>query len=214
MAHRLNNPLNYMATASASIKQGQQSLREEVLSLFKGTEDPESQALAAHYQIRFDEIQSPLIDLDKGLSLASQSVREIYEISGVSGIPLAILDVDGTFVKLLTNIRWSCPQEKSFEAIRSLQFYGNETILQKTFDRLAKDLRQTSHCQLELVSQTEGVNIFLRLTVEPSVLLEDDHLRHRSEELNYLLSPCQTWLTLTRGDRYIYVDWHLPVNLV
>jgi signal transduction histidine kinase len=87
IAHRLNNPLNYISVSSAEIRREIETLEEEVLPLFQdqAQSDPHMEHLRQYFVTRFCSVLAPFRELEEGLRLAATSVAEIRALSGIDG---------------------------------------------------------------------------------------------------------------------------------
>ncbi len=88
VAHRLNNPLNYIQLSVESLRDTLFSLQSFVFSLISDGDpsDPDVQSCRATLDRSFDEVKHSLDLLALGLQKSSQSVAEIRALSGVDGI--------------------------------------------------------------------------------------------------------------------------------
>ncbi len=104
LAHRLNNPLNYVETGVINVQQSLKRLESETYALLEGVEGAEAETVLKTYQLEFRELKEILNTLHQGVALASDCVKEIKVLSGVEGVELAYHTVSDLLTDLLQ--RW------------------------------------------------------------------------------------------------------------
>jgi signal transduction histidine kinase len=87
LAHRMNNPLNYIQTGLISLSKSITQHRQELVPLLP-SEDNRSEQESVICQTlvqRLDDMEQMLADVQVGVSRSSQSITEIRSLSGIDG---------------------------------------------------------------------------------------------------------------------------------
>jgi diguanylate cyclase len=89
MAHRMNNPLNYISTHQANLTKEIEELRTDmnhIIEEWQPRDQPELSAVAReHIGKRFEDLQQSIAMIEEGIRRSASSVVAIRQLSGVDG---------------------------------------------------------------------------------------------------------------------------------
>ncbi len=90
LAHRTNNPLNYIATGINSLRDEIMQQNHDIRELFANADrtDPDVQAVIQHFEQRHRAMQEAIDSMANGVHRSASSVTEIRTMSGVDGYAL------------------------------------------------------------------------------------------------------------------------------
>ncbi len=136
LAHRTNNPLNYIATGIRSLKDELYQQNLDIQDLFRNadSEDPEVKAIQTHFQQRFVSLTEALETMMKGIQRSAGSVAEIRTLSGVDGYAQSMVRwtkaLEQAKSRLIENIGEQA-KALSWElvGVEDLYVNSNETVL-------------------------------------------------------------------------------------
>lgn len=194
LAHRVNNPLNYIRTAldNASIEVSQ--LKDKVFALFEGQGDQEVLSLKASLEEDFSRLDQSISLIEKGSNTASSSIEELRTLSGVDGRKLEFLSLE----KILKESSW-LKELSALDSIDSeLKVFGNGVVFKEIFRRLEENLATPSAIQI----YSREVNLILELIVTAS-----SGLSPVIKQINYLIKPYRAHIELDRRASKIYLNF-------
>jgi signal transduction histidine kinase len=115
VAHRLNNPLNYIKLSFEALRENIQELNLFIASLFpeEDLSDPDIFACKKSLDENFQKFQKPLELLELGIQKSTSSVAEIRALSGVDGIAKVHFILNSVFPETFERLFELRPEYKS-----------------------------------------------------------------------------------------------------
>ncbi len=219
IAHKLNNPLNYIRNASYLIESELSKVQEEVLSLFESEPEGDSPVgeLRKHYEGRFRELSQPFKQLKEGLSLATQSIVEIRTVSGVDGLHMESFDLRDYLVEALYHLNSPIPSASEFDKIPEHHIvFGNRTILNRTLQKVATAIPNTWRQNMKLHFNPGDEESVSTLSVSwdwTGPYLQNPQAKDLGSSLNYLLRGTDSHIELIWERKHVEIRLSLPRSL-
>ncbi len=148
LAHRMNNPLNYVRTASEAGRALWGDLAQDTKALLESSlqeNDPEGDALYHSFVSRFEEMGQWFTMIDKGTEKSTRSIAEIRNLSGVDGYSLEHISLSAVWKDVWERIEADLGEQQ----LRSIKIQkqvsaeafllGNRFSLVVVFDNLLKE---------------------------------------------------------------------------
>ena len=154
VAHRLNNPLNYVAAGVAAIEDEVQEVQTTVHGLLaeeEGEQDPEVGVVRTRFDGNFDRIEKMLEQVVIGQSRASRFVEELRGLNEIDGKALEPVSM-GTVVAMAEKrlvddlgVEGAARIKLHFESaeVAQQEVVGNRYLLALAFESLIEQLLET-----------------------------------------------------------------------
>lgn len=197
VAHKLNNPLNYISTASFYIQDQVLRLQEEVLGLFHGADqtDPELREVETHFKERLQHILEPFHELREGVDLAAASILEIRSLSGIDGTNLRVMDLGESLHKIVMTVYEHSPKIRDLlsSTLQDLhqpiyvEFHSLKNSLELA---LRLDLHFPDHAtnwQITVVEEPDSPVLGIVFAWQPRHPIAEKDCRDRENQANHLL---------------------------
>jgi signal transduction histidine kinase len=178
MAHRMNNPLNYISTSHANLTKEVQDLRVDInhiIEVWRPRDNPE-QYEVAHQHINgcFETLNQSIAMMDEGIRRSASSVVAIRQLSGVDGYQLDRLHIH----ELLQLSQQRIVESAGKTALARLfiisdlaqaEVYTNRFAIPMVIELIFRDWLQASHAsenfKVQLTTHTGGKpTLVMRMT--------------------------------------------------
>ncbi len=152
LAHRLNNPINFVQLGLSNTQQlifALQAMLDQLLAA-PAAQDPEADALYREFKKLFEQILEIYGTMAIGLKKSSDSVREIRSLSGVDGADLELLNspmLSSILEELIATLQMSTGKDRLGSATSQLDdftFHGNQSLLKNALGLLLTTSLQNS----------------------------------------------------------------------
>ncbi len=220
LAHRMNNPLNYVITGLNAGRAVWQKLFTETRALFEGAieeDDTEGQTLKRNFMRQFEEMERWLYIIEQGAQKSSASITEIRSLSGVDGYDLQKIDLSKLWEKVWERFATDvgvdrcsliCVTEPLQEHCYLL---GNRFALIVAFDGLLKEWSRQNPQGMELSFfwREEGGLPRLTLQVHAPLSQHADSLQPETlKHLQFIVKPYGIELVVLDAGRLEVVNRH------
>ncbi len=224
IAHRLNNPLNYISVSSAQLRRRMEELADEILPLIEegARQDPEVDVLLRHFRERFVQIFAPFRELDEGLRLATMSVVEIRSLSGIDGHNLQYLPLKQCLLQIIKSYRAESSGERPKLSLRPLRpdlyayvdFALLERALHLTFSLDPEFPHQADAWSLTLVEEADSPLLGVILAWRPLRVASLEECERREQQANHLLKAAHAKIKVHRKGVEFLIEMLLPRQVV
>ncbi len=203
VAHRLNNPMNYIQMGLNDLRGQISLLRERIVTLLGPDQesDPELRSVKESFEQIFSDVRTPFLHAEKGLTKASASIEEIRTLSGIDGISLQELklgwlmqqvaermteQVDGTSYRRLS---FQCQNAEA-------SFHGNLYLLKNVIEIFIGHSLQLSEGPLEVLTDASTSPKAWKVHLRGSLANDPIEWQVLEERLSYVLKPLGTSLAI------------------
>jgi signal transduction histidine kinase len=163
VAHRLNNPLNYIQLSLHEIRRLSEKQRRALRQLHEACDpgDRETRAFLSDLDNLFENMDLPFSDAKQGLRTAAESVQEIRALSGVDGELYEELSIASITQEALDRLRQEMGVEISNRLSFSVcleasqRFLGNRFLLKNAVELFVKSVLVNSQGPLVLKINNE-----------------------------------------------------------
>ncbi len=217
VAHRINNPLNYIQISADILKSNMNQIREMFQAIMgpDNSEDPELLRVQLAVKKMFLEVQASFETMDSGVSRAIHAINEIRAISGVDGTAMTDVPLVHIIPSCLKHLR----EHQSTERCRRLRHHAkievgasllcNEPILKNAVEIIllcALDQSQGDVIIMDKQDQPDSFRILLGGNFTPK-LEEQDRLTNRLMHILHV-----THLSISCHYSGDYWTFHLSVS--
>jgi signal transduction histidine kinase len=124
LAHRMNNPLNYIQTNIKFLFKELNDLKQKLLAILDASENQSAEValVRSQFQHRFHEIDRIISDVSLGVSKSSKSVSEIRSLSGVDGAHLETFSFTDLTAQVLNRLK----EAKGLHELKRLRLQTTE----------------------------------------------------------------------------------------
>jgi signal transduction histidine kinase len=214
IAHRLNNPLNYIQYGLAAIGGAYQELKE-ALSILLGHEpsdDPEMLACQQRFTKLLEKFEGPITDIRQAMGQTSDSVDEIRALSGVDGGSIQRLKLDDFWLQTCNNLFALLSVEANsriaiaLSGAKNQEIFGNPYFLRSALTVLLSVSLERSMGHLEGDFRVESPSEWM-LGLQSDFNWEKSISLALERCLNHILSNSGTRCTCTFGRRELLVHF-------
>lgn len=204
IAHRINNPLNYIQYSIAAIGSAHHELKRGIIQLLgqEPSDDPEMLACQQRFTKLLAEFEGPIADIRQAMSQTEDFVQEIRALSGVDGGSIELLKLEDFWLQSCNKIFEIWPVGVKNRIVCNLvgaesqAIFSNPHILRRALDVLFSVALECSKdqlkCEFRVKSAQEWVlGICGNFAWDKSMSLALERC------LNHILSNCGTSCTCT-----------------
>ncbi len=194
VAHRINNPLNYIQISTDILHNNIEKIQEILLVMVGSdpSDDPEVRKIQLDLEKVFGEVQASFQTMESGLTRAVHAVSEIRAISGVDGTPLTNINLNGILPSCIQHLR----EHQSIERCRRLryhpkmggdaQLFCNEPILKNAVEILLMSALDSSSGDVVIMDKQDDPGTF-RLLLGGSFNIQAEDQERLKTRLSYIL---------------------------
>jgi signal transduction histidine kinase len=225
LAHRTNNPLNYITTGVNSLRQEVIEQHQDIQELFANLDrnDPDNLAVINHFDQKYRAMLEAIDSMSHGVQRSANSVTEIRTMSGVDGyslVPVLWKDVLlAAKLRLKENIGYKadCLYLKTDE-VEDLQVRSNATALTLALELIFRlwvgralhdvvvSFRQEGNAQREFCK--------IHMDCAWNDHAADDTDKEQVENLAYIIQPYGCSLELSEDLKRISFRFELTTKTV
>ncbi len=220
VAHRLNNPLNYIQMGINDIRTHVDTLSERIRTLLapSSEEDAEIKAVRDSFDQIFEDLKTPFSHAQKGLLKASKSIQEIRSLSGIDGLSVERLNlayvikevsermteqIDGTSYRRLS---FRCQQPEA-------NLNGNLYLLKNVIEVFIGHSLQMSEGPILVSAEADNEPPLWMIRLSGKLSQDADEWQILAERLSYVLRPIGAKLSIDSiGDDRILAIQEPPIK--
>jgi signal transduction histidine kinase len=216
IAHRINNPLNYIQLATKVFESELPGLHRDIKTLFQDSDnDPEGKQVHDYFMSRLSVMQDALLTMKSGLELSTESIREIRAISGVDGANATYYDIN----KIWKDVKKNLEMGYGLERVRVMPENLTVASQGKTFldpYALKTIFEEILHYWLGQCQNEDRDKIQSTLTRESAVTrlaldlsgreAEPSKIEQMQRRMNYLLKSSHTSIKMQYAAKLLAID--------
>ncbi len=216
VAHRLNNPLNYIEVGQDNLSKNLDELEEYLTALLGGAEVENSEAQECIRQINayFMLIEEARGNMEKGIHKAAQSIREMRALSGVDGYTLENFPIQAMWNDVLEHLQEHLPN-KDFQRLRPLpsdlhlhQWSGNIYLMENCIEILIGRCLEHSIGELWLSVRPEVAMNSLLVEIRGQIKLDRSSMIALSDRFSILMKNVQTSIVIESDAHRVYLRFY------
>ncbi len=204
VAHRLNNPLNYIQQAIETIKLDLGKLHSVTNSILEDNvgEDPTVKALQHHLESLFADIDPAIKQLELGLNKSTKSVTEIRAISGVDGQKLQACSLKelGEFMERRLQDNFTSSETISLDAlpVGDCIAYVNPYLIQNLLEKLLHDAFHSARgpIRFSMKELRDAGKLLWVVSIKGAFDVQDKTLFADKERMQHILHSSSTLLQI------------------
>jgi signal transduction histidine kinase len=196
LSHRINNPLNHMATHVMSLQKDLSRHERELMQLLRASMDESEDAntILSSFEARLKSLQESAHSIEQATMKTSDTIKEIRTLSGVDGYNLELCDLRDILEKCLVRLNEICGsafRKRLVILLRadSEKVYGNHVALLQAIVSvlicILKDDTIAGPIQVELIRSNSSKQKLCFsahkervISPDPSILKALDFSRH------------------------------------
>ncbi len=224
LAHRLNNPLNYVLTGTTLLADSAIRLHAALEAMFEGSEgNAEAYALKQEFDDIISGIGNTIALMEEGVRRSNGVVDEIRALSGVDGVALNrtsfALIIEGALERLASNL--GTAQRARYQVVSpeaDREFFASYQILVVAMEQILRYLilRSERSIHLTWTEQLETTGKVCKIMQRFEGAWSNDEVKwlELKDRLNHILKPCSIQIQSEVSSQRLLVYWLIPANLL
>ena len=223
MAHRLNNPMNYVLNGTAILFASAQTLHKTIEQLFDGSgDDSEVMLIKREFDRILDEMSQSLQMVDQGVRRSNGVVDEIRALSGVDGIAMNRSYFSELLEKALLRLEdnLGTNQKERFQLDFSnarAEFFSSHHMMIVALEQILRYVSSHSrgqiHIRIEERTPIDGRNLPIRFELTVPMSFDRRLWKDMEERLMHLLKASVTSFQSEINEEHLLIDWLFPLAL-